>query len=194
MNPAVTNIAIMLVMMQVTKRLDMEDPTILFYVRAIYISFQAVTFGVYFLTKFMISKKNDLTTLKYVEPANTMAGETEPKAVVTTVREYDLKQVDSQIKGVMQSLAMMGFMHLYMKYTNPLVMQSISGVKGALESNIVKIHLFGTPATGDLKRPFKSAPGLLQALTGGGAAGDIKTDKASVESAEISGSGGIKED
>lgn len=193
LSPAVSNIVFMLVMMQVSKRLDLENPDILFYVRAVYVTLQVATFGVYFLTKMKINSKNDLTTLKYVEPANPMGGVNEPRAVVTTVKEYDLKQVDSQIKGVFQSLAMMGFMHLYMKYTNPLVMQSVSGIKGALECNIVKIHLFGTPATGDLKRPFKAAPGLLQALTGG-ASGDLKTDKASVESAEVSGAGGIKED
>lgn len=190
-SPAVSNIVIMLVMMQVSRRLDLENPDILFYVRVIYASLQVLTFFVFFLTRLKINSKNDLTTLKYVEPANPMSGETAPRAVVTTVKEYDLKQVDTQIKGIFQSLAMMGFMHLYLKYTNPLVMQSISGIKGALESNIVQIHLFGTPATGDLKRPFKSAPGLLQALTG---AGDIQTDKASVEKAEVSGTGGIKED
>ncbi|WEJ95714.1 phosphate transporter (Pho88) [Yamadazyma tenuis] len=182
----------MLAMMQVSRRLDLENPDILFYVRVIYITLQALTLGVYLFTKMKINAKNDLTTLKYVEPANPMSGQGETP-VITTVKEYDLKQVDTQIKSVFQSLAMMGFMHLYMKYTNPLVMQSISGLKGALEANIVKIHLFGTPATGDLKRPFKSAPGLLQALSGA-TAGDVKTDKHSVESAEISGAGGIKED
>lgn len=193
MSPAVSNIAVMLIMMQVSRNLDMENPDILFYVRVVYGSLQALTLMVYLFTKVKINAKNDLTTLKYVQPANPMSGESEPKAVVTTVKEYDLQQVDAQMKGVFQSLAMMGFMHLYMKYTNPLVMQSISGIKGALESNIVQIHLFGVPATGDLKRPFKQAPGLLLALTGG-AGGDIKTDKASVESAEVSGAGGIKED
>lgn len=192
MNPAITNLAIMLIMMQVSRRLDLEDPDILFYVRAAYISCQVVAFAIYLLTKYKINKKNDLTTLKYVEPANPMSGETAPKAVVTTVKEYDMKQVDGQIKSIFTSLAMMGFMHLYMKYTNPLVMQSVSGVKSALEANIVKIHLFGYPASGDLKRPFKAAPGFLQALQGGNQ--EIKTDKHSVEAAEVSGAGGIKED
>ncbi|ABN65841.1 yeast pho88 [Scheffersomyces stipitis CBS 6054] len=192
MNPAVTNIVVMLVMMQVSRRLDLENPDILFYVRVAYLSCQAIALGVYLFTRAKINAKNDLTTLKYVEPANPMAGESEPRAVVTTVKEYDLQQVNAQLKGVAQGLAMMGFMHLYMKYTNPLVMQSVSSVKSAFESNIVKIHLFGTPASGDLKRPFKAAPGFLSALTGG--AGEVKTDKASVESAEISGAGGIKED
>lgn len=181
----------MLVMMQVSRKLDLENPDILFYVRVAYLSCQAIALLVYLYTKAKINSKNDLTTMKYVEPANPMSGETESKVVVTTVKEYDLKQVDSLIKSVFTSLAMMGFMHVYMKYTNPLVMQSVSSVKSALEANIVKIHLFGTPASGDLKRPFKAAPGFLQALTG---APEVKSDKAAVESAEISGAGGIKEE
>ncbi|KAK6457393.1 inorganic phosphate transporter Pho88 [Scheffersomyces xylosifermentans] len=192
MNPAVTNIVLMLVMMQVSRKLDLEDPTILFYVRVGYGACQAIVMAIYLITRAKINAKNDLTTLKYVQPANPLAGESEPKAVVTTVKEYDLQQVNTQIKSVFQSLAMMGFMHLYMKYTNPLVMQSVSSVKSALEANIVKIHLFGVPASGDLKRPFKAAAGFMEALTGG--AGEFKTDKQSVEQAEISGSGGIKED
>merc|ERR1712080_381559 len=145
----------------------------------------------YTLSLDLKSIKRDLTTIKYVEPANPMSGETEPRAVVTTVKEYDLQQVNSQVKGIFTGLAMMGFMHLYMKYTNPLIMQSVSGVKSALESNIVKIHLYGSPATGDLKRPFKTAPGFMEMLTGGAG---VQTDKASVESAEVSGAGGIKQD
>lgn len=192
MNPAVTNLGLMLVMMQVSRRLDLENPDILLYVRVGYIACQLIVFGVCMYVKMQINKKNDLTTLKYVEPASPMSGQTEPKAVVTTVKEYDLKQIDQQIKGIFTSLAMMGFMHLYMKYTNPLVMQSVSSVKSALETNIVKIHLFGKPASGDLKRPFKAAPGFLQALQG--ATSDVKTDKASIDAAEVAGAGGIKEE
>lgn len=192
MNPAVSNLGLMLIMMQVSRRLDLEDPQILLYVRIAYGACQLIVFGVCLYVKFKINKKNDLTTLKYVEPANPMSGQAESKAVVTTVKEYDLKQIDSQIKSIFTSLAMMGFMHLYMKYTNPLVMQSVSSVKSALETNIVKIHLFGQAASGDLKRPFKAAPGLFQALQGAG--GEIKTDKASIDAAEAAGAGGIKED
>ncbi|KAG7666153.1 PHO88 [[Candida] subhashii] len=192
MNPAVTNIMLMLVMMQVSKRINFEDPDILFYTRAGYITCQVLALTIYFIVRAKINAKNDLTTLKYVEPANPLQGESEPKAVVTTVKEYDLQQVNSAMKSVFTGMAMMGFMHIYMKYTNPLLMQSISTIKSALETNIVKIHLYGTPATGDLKRPFKAAPGIMDALTGG--AGGVKTDKQSIETAEVSGAGGIKED
>lgn len=192
MNPAATNLVLMLVMMQVAKRIDLEDSTNLMYARIFYISCQLIALAAYMITRMKINKKNDMVTLKYVEPANLMGGESEPKAVVTTIKEYDLKQVDTQIKGIFTGLAMMGFMHIYMGYTNPLLMQSISGVKSAFEANIVKIHLLGTPATGDLKRPFKTAPGFLQQFMGGDK--DVKTDKASVEAAEVAGTGGVKEE
>lgn len=191
MNPAVSNLALMLIMMQVLRRIDLENPDILFYVRIGYVACQLTVFAICFYVKWQINKKNDLTTMKYVEPANPMLGQTDAKAVVTTVKDYDMKQIDSQIKSIFTSLAMMGFMHVYMKYTNPLVMQSVSSVKSAMETNIVKIHLWGKPALGDLKRPFKAAPGFLSALQG---ASDIKTDKASVEEAETAGTGGIKEE
>ncbi|CAK9437527.1 uncharacterized protein LODBEIA_P19050 [Lodderomyces beijingensis] len=191
MNPAVTNIAIMLIGMQVAKKLDFENPDVLFYTRAFYAACQVLTFLIYMVIRFKIEQKNDLTTIKYVEPANPMSG-AEARAVVTTVKEYDLQNVNGLIKGIFTGLAMMGFMHLYMGYTNPLVMQSVSSLKSALESNMAKIHLYGTPATGDLKRPFKAAPGLMEMLSG--AAGGVQTDKASVDSAEVSGAGGIKQD
>lgn len=192
MNPAVTNLVMMLVMMQVSKRIDFENPDILMYVRIGYVASQIIALLVYVYVRYQINAKNDLTTLKYVEPANPFGGEAEPKAVVTTVKEYDLKQIDSQIKGIFTGITMMSFMHLYMKYTNPLLMQSVSAVKSAFEANIVKLHLYGSPATGDLKRPFKAAPGFMSALTGAGS--DVKTDKQSVEAMETAGTGGIKED
>ncbi|SCU82118.1 LADA_0C03114g1_1 [Lachancea dasiensis] len=188
MNPQISNLAIMLVMMQVSRRLDMEDPTIVLYVRIAYATSVALAWTVYQLARNKIVKKNDLTTMKYVAPANAMAGETEGKLQVTTVRDYDLQEVDSAIKSIYTGLAMMGFMHLYMKYTNPLLMQSISPIKSALEHNEVKIHLFGKPAAGDLKRPFK-APSLFGGL---GGAPEAKTDKKSIEEAEKAGHGGVK--
>jgi hypothetical protein len=189
MNPAISNLVIMLVMMQVSKRLDFENPDVVFYVRVAYATATLTTLAIYLYTKQVILKKNDLTTLKYVSSPNTMAGESEGKLTVTTVKEYDLQQVQSSIKSVFTSLAMMGFMHLYMKYTNPLVMQSISPVKSALESNIVKIHIFGKAASGDLKRPFKAA-----SLFGGFGGDDVKTDKQTIEQAETAGTGGVKQE
>lgn len=130
-----------------------------------------------------------MTTLKYVEPAPVGSSE-EGKLVTTTVHAYDTQQVRTAFRGQLMGVGMMAFMHLYLKYTNPLLIQSIIPVKSALEGNMVKIHLFGQPAAGDLKRPFKAAAGFMSAMGGGGA----QSDKKAVEAAERAGRGGAKEE
>jgi hypothetical protein len=130
-----------------------------------------------------------MTVIKYVEPAP-MGSAEEPKSVTTTIYAYDTQQLRSLFKAQLMGIGMMAVMHIYFKYTNPLVIQSIIPVKGAFEGNLIKIHLFGKPATGELKRPWKSSGGLMGAMQGG----EIKTDKKSVEAAERAGRGGAKEE
>lgn len=129
-----------------------------------------------------------MTTLKYLEPAPAGSGE-EPKLVTTTIMEYDQQQLQAAYKQQLMGVGMMAFMHLYLKYTNPLLIQSILPLKGVFEGNIAKVHIFGKPASGELKRPWKAAGGFM-----GMGAGDVKTDKASIEAAERAGRGGAKEE
>lgn len=132
-----------------------------------------------------------MTVLKYVEPAP-MGSTDEPKAVTTTIHAYDTQQLRSLFKAQLMGVGMMAVMHLYFKYTNPLLIQSIIPVKGAFEGNLVKVHLFGKPATGELKRPWKANAGMMGMMGQGG--GDVKTDKKSIEAAEKAGRGGAKEE
>jgi len=67
----------------------------------------------------------------------------------------------TQIKGVYTSVAMMGFLHIYLKYSQPLFVQAIMAFKSLYEAKTVKIHVLGQKAEGDLKRPFKTGPGLF---------------------------------
>ena len=117
-----------------------------------------------------------------------MGSSEEPKLVTTTIHAYDTSSLKSLYKSQFMGVAMMAGMHLYMGYTNPLLIQSIIPLKGALEGNLVKIHLFGKKAEGDLARPFKAPAGLMSALQGEGA-----TDKATIKATEKSGSGGKKD-
>ncbi len=119
-----------------------------------------------------------------------MGSSEEGKLVTTTIHAYDAGQLKNLMRSQMMGVAMMGVMHLYFKYTNPLVIQSIIPLKGALESNLAKIHIFGQPAAGDLKRPFKQAAGLMSGLQQGPA----QSDKKAVEAAERAGRGGAKEE
>lgn len=119
-----------------------------------------------------------------------MGSSEEGKLVTTTIQAYDTSKLREAFRGQLMGVAMMAFMHLYMKYTNPLLIQSIIPVKTLFESNLVKIHLYGQPASGELKRPFKQAAGFMSAMQGGAAA----SDKKAIEAAEKSGRGGAKEE
>ncbi|KAK9374208.1 inorganic phosphate transporter Pho88 [Lipomyces chichibuensis] len=189
MNSAITNMVLMFALMQVSKKIPFEDPMVVFYARIIYLASNVFIFSLYLLARYQINKKNDLTTLKYVEPPQPFGGSDKKKLVTTTVKEYDLQQVSSAIRSSFMGIAILLFMHFKLGYTNPLVMQSVLPVKSALEQKVIQIHVFGKPATGDLKRPFKSA-GLFGAASGG----DVQTDKKAISQAEKSGSGGAKEE
>ncbi|BAE58384.1 inorganic phosphate transporter Pho88 [Aspergillus flavus] len=185
-SPQITNLAIIVVSMQLAKKIPFEDPDVLLVVRGMYILSNVLILGIYLYTQSKIKSKKDMATLKYVEPAPLGSNE-EPRPVTTTNMEYDQGQLRQLFKGQLMGVGMMCVMHLYFKYTNPLLIQSIIPLKSALESNLVKIHVFGKPATGDLARPFKAANSFLNQ-------GQIKSDKASVENAEKNWRGGVKEE
>ncbi|BGP58381.1 hypothetical protein JCM8202_001883 [Rhodotorula sphaerocarpa] len=161
MNPAITNLLVSLGAMQVARKIDFEDEQVLLYTRIFYASIVLLQLGVYYFTTLKIKQKNDLKVLKYTEPAKPMSGEG-PTQVTTTVKDYDLAETSKAIRGVLMGVAFMGFMHGYMKYTQPLFIQGIMPIKSLYDSKILKIHLLGQPATGDLKRPFEAAPGMFQ--------------------------------
>jgi len=177
MNAPIQNLAISLGVMQLARKIPFDDPHVLFYVRIAYVASQGIALLVYYYASSKIRAKNDQAMLKYVEPANPMAQEP-GKLVTTTVRDYDLAETSKLIKGVFTSVAMMGFLHIYLKYSQPLFVQAIMAFKSLYEAKIVKIHVLGHAADGDLKRPFKSGPGLF------GSSGDPQTDKAAIEEAE----------
>jgi len=162
--------------MQLARKIPFEDPQTLLYVRVAYVAVQATVLGLYYFVSMKIKSKNDLTVLKYVEPKNPMAPES-GGLVTTTVRDYDLAETSKAMRGVYTGVAMMVFLHGYMGYTQPLFIQSLMGLKGLYDSNEVKLHILGTPATGDLQRPFKAPPGLF------GNTGP-QTDAASIKAAE----------
>lgn len=87
-------------------------------------------------------------------------------------------EVEKAMRGVYIGIAMMVFLHGYMKcvnchvgclsakclgsrYTQPLFIQSLMGLKNLYDSKLVSLYIMGKPAEGDLKRPFKGAGGLM---------------------------------
>ncbi|KAH7929233.1 inorganic phosphate transport PHO88 [Leucogyrophana mollusca] len=156
MNSGVQNIVISLGAMQVARRIPFDDPDVLNYVRFGYISSQLIVLGVYFFVSYKIKQKNDQTVLKYVDAQNPMSPDS-GGLVTTTVRDYDLSETSKLLRAAYFGIAMMGFFHLYMKYTQPLFIQALMGLKNLYDAKPVAIHLLGKPAVGDLQRPFKAA-------------------------------------
>ncbi|KAL5485920.1 PHO88 [Sanghuangporus weigelae] len=178
MSAAVQNLVISLVAMQLARKIPFDDPEVLNYVRIGYVSVQLLVLSAYYYVSMKIKQKNDQTVLKYVEPSSPMTQQP-GELVTTTVRDYDLNEVSKLVRSVYMGLAMMAFLHLYLKYTQPLFIQGLMGLKNVYDAKVVQIHIIGKPAEGDLKRPFKVAAGLLS-----GAGGEPATDKAAIDEAE----------
>ncbi|KAH9807304.1 inorganic phosphate transporter Pho88 [Melampsora americana] len=176
MSAQLLNLAIPLIGMQVARKIPFDDPQVLLGMRMAYVTSQLLCMSAYYYVTFKIKSKNDTAVLKYVEPKPPLTADP-PKLVTTTNRAYDLEQASTGLRGVLMGVAMMIFLHLYMKYDAPLFLQSLMPLKAVYESKVVQIHLLGRPATGDLKRPFK-AGGMM------GAATDAKTDAKSIKEAE----------
>jgi len=177
MSSMVANLAIILGSMQLSKRLDWEDKSVLTNIRILYLVSNVIVFATFAYIYNQIQKKQDQTVLKYVDSAQPFSQD-QPPLITTTVQEYDTTQLKSAVKTAFMGIGMMGVMHLYLGYTQPLLVQSIMPIKNIVESKIAKIHLLGKEPVGDLKRPWKTG-GLFA-----GAGDGPKTDKKAIKEAE----------
>jgi len=129
-----------------------------------YVTAQVIVLGLSFLIQKKIQSKKDTTVLKYLDQPKPMSGE-QPKLISTTNMAYDLEQNASAQKQALISFALMLFLNFQFGVIRPLVVQSILPVKNALQSKFAQVHLFGKPAEGDLRRPWK-ADNPFAALSG----------------------------
>ncbi|CAG8441140.1 1583_t:CDS:2 [Ambispora gerdemannii] len=179
MNPQIANLVLLFFVVQVARKFNLEDPDVLFYVRAAYATSQLFVLSLCYITNFKVKSKNDNTPLKYVEPPKPFQQEPN-KVVQTTYRDYDLEKVDELIKQTLMGVVIMSALHFYWNFTQPLFIQTILPVKNVLQNNVIRIHLLGHKAEGELKRPFKNVSPF-------GALAEAQqpaTDKASIKKAE----------
>ncbi|CAG8506593.1 527_t:CDS:2, partial [Scutellospora calospora] len=174
----VLNVVLILFTVQVARKLDLENSDSIIYVRTGYIVVQTFVLSICYYLATKIKKVNDRTPLKYVEPGKSFIGEP-PKPVETTNCDYDLGKLQELLKQTFVGIALMTVLHFWFEFTQPLFIQSILPLKILYENPLVQIHLFGKPAEGDLKRPFKTA-GLLGNLV---ESQQPQTDKASIKKA-----------
>ncbi|KAJ9071740.1 phosphate transporter (Pho88) [Entomophthora muscae] len=155
MTSQLIGIGLVLGLIQVAKRLDLENPAKLPYLRAGYATSQAIVLGLLFFIYSRIQAANDQTELKYEEKKP--MSQDPPTEIVTTVRDYDIGELKKQIQSTGIGFLILCVLHLKFGYVQPLFLQSILPVKSLLETNLAKVHIFGKEATGDLKRPWIAA-------------------------------------
>ncbi|KAG2202027.1 inorganic phosphate transporter Pho88 [Mucor mucedo] len=150
--------------------------------RLLYLGVQVTIVALSYLLIYKIRQKNDQTVLKYVEPASQSwdGTETADQLINTTVMDYDIAEVHKTVKQSAMGILLITFLHFKFGYVQPLLVQSILGFKTFLMTKEVRIHYWGSPTTGDLKRPFRlEAPfGMVNEKK------QPKTDKGSIKKAE----------
>lgn len=153
MSSQIQTLVIMFGVMQLTSRMDLEDPEIIGKIRLAYAVAQGSVLAVLAIVFFRIKSKNDRSELKYTEPSPPFSSEP-GKKIVTTVQDYDVAQIWTQLQQTVMGLAIMGFMHYKWGYVQPLVFQCIIPLKTFFSTQLVQVHLFGKEPIGNLRRPW----------------------------------------
>lgn len=154
----ISSMILVLGISQILKRYDLTTPQAVMTIRIMYFSSQAVQLLVWFYVRHLIrtSKKEDESQmLEITEPAKPFSNEP-PKKTRKSVRDYDLEAVAKNINGIYSQVVIMGFLHFYFKFTQPLIFQSLLPWKALFMMPVVQIRLLGFKAEGSLARPWKA--------------------------------------
>ncbi|KAI9492288.1 inorganic phosphate transporter Pho88 [Zychaea mexicana] len=182
-NHPLFNFAFFMGIRQVTKRLPLEEPSYLWSLRILYLTCQFIAIGMNYWLIWQVNKKNDTTSLRYVEPAQQQwdGTQSEEKLVSTTNKDYDVAEIKKVMKQSFTGIAMIGFLHLQFKFVQPLIIQSIMVFKTFFTSKEARIHIWGeSTSSGPLRRPFRADSPFGFMPQGK----QPKTDKASIKRAE----------
>ncbi|KAF2168575.1 hypothetical protein M409DRAFT_21325 [Zasmidium cellare ATCC 36951] len=164
MKPQMQNIIIMASAIVASTQIPFKDPNVLNAARTIYIFINLIVLAILAYTRLRIAQQKDTTLLPPPPPFKPDKPNKPP-----TIQTHDLHHFTSLLKSQVTSMLMVALMHLYFRLPTPLVIQSILPIKNALESNLVKIYVFGRPAVGELKRPWKDGAGFVEAVGAVGA-------------------------
>lgn len=169
-NPMLT-MAIVLLSSQALKRfLDLENAKTVSIIRYVYVASQLLMLGAIYLLRMRVagstdpSNKNRLTVS---QPPNPFAPNEAPRTETMTVLEYDLRELDQQLKSTVMGMVFMLLLNKYFGLIQPLVMQSILPWKTFLTASVVRIRVYGQHPVESLQRPFKAPSNPLADLLKG---------------------------
>ncbi|CAO3611193.1 unnamed protein product [Mucor fragilis] len=183
LNHPLFNMGFFLFVRQVTKNMDLDNSSYIGAIRGLYLGSQLLIILLSFYLMSVIRKKNDTTPLRYVEPGaqNWDGSEKADTLINTTNMDYDIADVEKQLKQGFTAIAIVAFLHLKFGYVQPLLIQSIMGFKTFFMTKEARIHLFnGKTSSGELRRPFR-VEGPFSMVS---EKRQPKTDKGSIKKAE----------
>jgi hypothetical protein len=73
-----------------------------------------------------------------------------------SVYDYDMAELQKNLNQVLSGLVIMSVMHFWLKFTQPLIFQSLLPWKNFFTMPLIQIRLFGFKAEGSLERPWKA--------------------------------------
>ena len=130
-------------------------------IRMAFIGCVAVCYLFAFYVKTLVRSKRDDTMVTVTTP-KTMAAEAKTEEI--TVTEHDTREATKMMSGILMPLLIIGFLHYKWAYIRPLVMQCVMMPMSLYDNKLIKVHVLGQPATGDLQRPWKPPASPLAAL------------------------------
>merc|ERR550514_556820 len=91
---------------------------------------------------------------KIAIPEQKSMGQVVKPAMEQTLSEYDTGKWKEMMQQLVMGAVIISGMHYKWGYSMPLVMQVIMSPMQLIENPLFKIYVLGSPAVGDLKRPF----------------------------------------
>ncbi|KAJ3352303.1 hypothetical protein GGF32_003834 [Allomyces javanicus] len=152
-NPAtkvLINVVLMLGLVQLSQRLGIgEKEELVPLVRLAFTLTAAITTITMLLIKSRIKSRADTTPLRFTPLAPPGV-----RPVTATVYHYDLMQHEAMFKQHMMSMGLMGAVHAWGGFVQPLFLQVFLPWKLLWEHNLFQIYIRGKEATGELARPW----------------------------------------
>jgi len=150
----VSSLLFVLVIVQVTRHIDLTNPTTIIYVRSIYLTVQCLLFGICYFIYRRVNSISDQSKIQVTEPPKPFTNDP-PVIKEMTVQQYDQSKVMEYVKESSIALIILSLLHWKYDFVQPLLIQSILRLKSAFSLPIIQIHVFRKKANGPLQRPFK---------------------------------------
>jgi hypothetical protein len=162
-----TNLFVSLGVMLLAKRVDLFNPKIVKIARFGYITYLIALQIFVMYVRFQAKSLNNRTPITLKNPLSgvlqSQLGAGGENSMVknlassflsneSTVMEYDMRQARSMQSGVLFNMLFMWFLHFKMKQTQPLIIQSLTGVSNMIYSPLFQVYILGR----NLERPFKN--------------------------------------